>query len=307
MSNTLEFFPFPVVFGQSAVELTVTRSDTGATVADRMIDLSNQIDGPEVTLSVSVVVPAETLERVLPQSERADPPVDALLVVGGDASRLRDSVRLKPEAGGREYRGEWSASRAVGFGDIHLEPVLIRSRGGSDPGFADHPGALLARGAPVTVRLDERDGPLGETLDVKFIPFAETPGLEGRADDLYSLDFESNPPRVLLNSSVPHFKQIMKSKAPRGRDARVRNALYPALAAQVWTTLASVAFSDLHGALLDESGSSADPAAAATVLDELPAWEASVIRFLALKMYPGAPGGSVEALATALGGGVPGA
>ena len=305
MSSTFRFYPYPVVIGRRALEFVVERQDTDEAVGDGPLDLSGY-DAPTVPLRIRLSVPSTTLESVLPQEQRTAPPVKALVLVESDASRIREAVALSAAGSPLEFHGEWVASGQFGYGDVALTPVLTRLTESSVAGYARSPGALLAQGPALTVRFDEREKPLGETLDVKFVPFAETPALEARAEELYAIDFDASPPRILLNSSVPDFKMIMKSRARRGRDARVRNALFSSIAAQVWTSLASVSLADLRGALWDESGIDPDPQSVALVIDEIPAWEASVLRFLAPKMYPSVTGTPLEAMAADLisGGGV---
>ncbi len=301
MSSSSDFFPYPVREGNGVAALELVSSDPEFTCKAGLADMSHAALGESVLWRVRLKVSLEALAEVLPPGEITSPPVRALVLLDGVPARLRAAVELLPAAYMGVFEAEWLLALDSGFGEVTATPVVIRATDGSDPGYACHPGAVLLRGDAITIRFDAGPKPLGDTLDVRFVNFADDPALKSVADQMYAVDFESVPPVLLLNSGVDDLKRVLTTGARRGGDARVRNMLYPAIAAQVWSALAGVAFSNLHGALNDQGNAGAvDSEAGSMAIEEITEWEQSVVRFLAPRMYGVPTDHALESLALSL-------
>jgi len=301
MSIHHDFFPYPVLSGAHALEMHLDAGPLGPACVNGLAEIVDAPPGARFTWSIQVTIPEQSLRDVLPPSELAGPPIRVMVLVESVTARARSAITLGAGAHPGVFVGEWDQSLDASFGDISLTPVVVRAAAGSDPSFADETGAMILRGMQATVRCDPRARPLGETLDVRFVDFLADPSLSDRSDQLYAIDFVSSPPVILLNSAVNDLKRIMKSEARRGYEARIRTAIYPAIAAQVWTSLAGVALDRFRSQLLEDDeavdGSLEARLAAFELMDD---WEQSVLRYLCPKVYELSADDAVQAVAAAL-------
>lgn len=290
MSHT-EFFPYP--FEAQALTLDYRLEQEDLRTDERgKIRADGVADTADIKLAFEVHVAEDTLTQVLPAAELADPQVEVMVTVRSIASRTRRKVRLSDTGG--VWAGTLEDPKRELYGELTLEPMLVRTAKGSDPGYAQHVGARLAGGEPVTVQVDEPPISSGGFLDIKFEVFRESGAWERRKQPnlLYWLETESREtPRLWLNEGIPHLKPVVFAKGPRGYNVRIRDAFFDTLVSQVWTTLAAIAFTSLALAVQAADGEEeADPIA------ELPDWQQHVIDYWALRLFVGTRAECLEAL-----------
>jgi len=284
-----EFFPYPMALGALTLEYELAGDHLEAE-ANRIFAVAVP-ESETVCVRLSVDVADGSLDKVLPETERPDPPVAVIVAVRSISSRERRAVVLEKD--GTTWRGELALPKTHLYGQVDLEPTLVRTSSGSDDNFAAHPGALIASGAPVTIEIDESPTPIGGYLEIKFDNFRESanPKRSARAELLYILDTDRDTPILWLNEGIPEFKIVMLTKGPRGRNLRVRDAMFDTIVSQVWTALASIALTELALVIAEQKATEdqdSDPVAS------LPEWHGQVINFWATHLFHGSRAEAIE-------------
>jgi hypothetical protein len=166
---------------------------------------------------------------------------------------VRDAIRLVRDPSG-SWKGRLELAKRDLYRVVRLEPVLVRTKRGNDAHYATHPGARLAWGTPVTIELDESPVAGGNYLDVRWddFPHSDNPHRKSNPDLLYMLDTEPETPMLWLNSAVEHFKPVMHASGPRGRNLRIRDAMFDTIVSQVWTSLLSIVLTKLAAETAEE-------------------------------------------------------
>lgn len=212
-----------------------------------LLDLSAQRFA-HAELELAVTVRPEVVRAVLPEDERARPPVQVLALVSCGASRIRRAVGLAAVAGeAGAYAGGIAVARAEVRGAVEITAMLVRAvDGGGAPGFAARAGDRLASGRTWELRVDASAAPRGEYLDVRYEDFARVgPPQFPAPAALYQLDCESEAPILWLNTASPRLAGALASVASTGRIARIREAIFDRISAAVWTRLFLRAMTDL--------------------------------------------------------------
>jgi len=202
-----------------------------------------------------------------------------LVTVRSLQSRVRTAVKLERSSDG-DWRGKLDLPKRELYGALNLEPVLVRTVPGDDPEYAQHVGARLAWGTPVGIEIDDAPVPAGGYLDVRWDNFKQSdkPRHKSNSDLVYLLDTDSDPPMLWLNAGIEHLKPVMHAKGPRGRDLRVREAMYDTVVSQVWTSLVSAVIAKLVAELSEEE----EPDA---VLDAINEWELRIVNYWAPLLF----------------------
>ena len=284
-----EFFPYPVA--ERALKLDYRlQTDHAEAEANRILAVAVP-ETDSVGLELAIELDEEnTYDRILPESERSVPPVEAVVVVHSISSRERRAVRLAAEAD--TWRGSLDLAKKDLYGQLELEPRLVRSVRGTDAAYAIHPGALIATGEAVTVEVDEPPVRAGGYLDIRFDDFRRSgnPKRSAHPELLYLLDTDPSTPILWLNEGIDGFKPVMFAKGPRGGNLRVRDAMYDTIVSQVWTALASISITELALVIADqhENDDDSDP------VGSLSEWQQQVISFWAPHMFPGSREEAIE-------------
>jgi hypothetical protein len=285
-----QFFPYPVV--ESALRLTYELQADQLEGIDQWI---RAVDLPEpgaVTVALRVEVEEGTYEKVLPEAELHKPPVHMVVALRSVTARERQTVPMVPENG--HWGGVLDMPKSELYGQVDLEPMLVRSaQGDAGTGYAAHRGAVIATGEAVKVVVDEPPLRAGGFLEVRFENFSDSasPRRHGKPQLLYLLDTDGETPVLWLNEGIPEFKTVMLARGPRGYNLRVRDAMFDTIVSQVWTSLASVALTNLAMVIQEtEDDDEADP------VGSLPDWQQRVIGFWAPRLYTGGRDEAVDTL-----------
>jgi hypothetical protein len=278
------FYPYPTAQGAIALSWAAAGPDEPDSRANTIL-AEGLGENQAVSLELDAELDPSTYDWVLPEGERADPPTELRIAVRSIPSRQRTSVRLEPTEDRNRFTGRLELPKRDYYGDVRLEPSLVRVGPGTEAGYAQHIGAQLAFGDPIVVQVDEPPVPPGDYLEIEFEDFLSSGNSNRRKHPelLYMLDTDRETPKLWLNSRVEDFQQVMHHDAPRGRLRRVRDATFDTIVSQVWTSLASIAFSALAIKVAErrsEEDSDEDP------MDALPEWEQRVIALWAPGLYP---------------------
>jgi hypothetical protein len=282
-----EFFPYP--FAGEVLDLAFEPEDSDLEVGETGRILAEALpETAEVRLRLAVAVPDDVLDRVLPDAEREQPPVNVVVAARSIASRWRHAVPLSPD--GDRWHGTLQVPKRELFGEVHLEPALIRTAAGDNGDYAGHLGALLATGREVVVEVDEPPVPAGGFLQIEWDNFRDSANHQRHThpQHLYMLDTRGETPVLWLNEAIPDFKNVMHTRAPRGGNLRVRDAMFDTIVSQVWTSLASLAFARLAIEMARNEDSDEDP------VGLLPEWNQRVINFWAPQLYDGTRDQAIE-------------
>lgn len=273
-----EFYPYPIAEG--ALHLTCRVEDERVAAEDHRLLLQGIDDSDTATVHLELSMDDGVIDRVVSPDERDDPPVKVLVLVQSLPSRTREAVELN------ESEGVWSGTatlvKSALYEAVSLEPVLARTKSGTDEAFATHAGARIASGAPTHVEIDEPPVTPGGYLEVKWDDFAksEDPRRKVNPDLLYVLDTDADPPMLWLNSGTHEdFKPVMHASGPRGRNMRVRDAMYDTIVSQAWTSLVSIVITRLATAMAEEENVDA-------ALEALTEWETRVLHYWAPSLEP---------------------
>jgi hypothetical protein len=290
------FYPYPTVDDGIGLNLEAA-AEAPLEPQGRTIPAQELGDNETLILDLQAEVEPSAYDWVLPEDERSEPPTELRVAVRSVQSRRRFSVRLDPMGDQTRFGGQVELPKREYHGEVTLEPSLVRVSPGDDPGYAQHLGAQLVFGDSAVVQVDEPPVPPGEYLEIDFEDFLTSPNRQRRqhADLLYSLDTARETPKLWLNSRVEDFQQVMRHDSPRGRLRRIRDATFDTIVSQVWTSLASIAFSALamRMASQGEEDSEEDP------IEGLPDWEQRVIYFWAPRLYPGGREDALEEVRSA--------
>lgn len=274
----VEFYPYPTDAGSLSLRCEVDHAHA-VTEGGRVL-LQGLSDGDTATATLIVSLGDDTLDRVLPEIERAAPPVAVLVIAQSTESRIRRAVTLT-KLDGATWTEELPLPKSHLYGRVVLEPVLIRTGPGSDPRYAQHAGARLAWGPEAQVEIDDAAIPEGGYIEIKWDDFKHSvnPVRKRNPDLVYALDTEKDPPMLWLNSGIDQLKGVMHAKGPRGRNIRIRDAMNDVVVTQVWTSLVSV----VMGRLADEMSEEQEAEAA---LEGLNDWESRVVHHWAPLLFP---------------------
>jgi hypothetical protein len=148
------------------------------------------------------------------------------------------------------------------------------------PGVASHAGALLGNGDAIDILLEEPVAPPGGHLDIEYDDFraSQDPLRRRNPEALIAVDVRGDQPKLWLNSGVTNLVEIVGSRARRGANARIREATYQSIAAQVWTVLIAASVEALRAAI-------ADGLEGRAALDEIIEWKKRVVHYWAPRIY----------------------
>ena len=107
-------------------------------------------------LRLQVEIPDDAAERVLPEAERGDPPLEVAVTLRSASSRLREAITFEFSAGTAEHELVLESSRWCGL--IELDASLVRTRDALDVSghFATRAHTVVGRADQVRIDVDEQ-------------------------------------------------------------------------------------------------------------------------------------------------------
>lgn len=211
--------------------------DLGA--SRRTLDLSPEDDWETITLSASISVSLDTVERVFPEGERGEPPGRLYVALQCHDTILRTRVTASAApVRASEYHVDVPLERSELRGEVELHPYLVRTepRDGDD-GYAAARNARVAGGSPFYVHVDASATEDGGLIDGEEVGFADADHLPdgGR---LYYLDFRNESrPKLWINSDNSKVAEVLASEGSVGTEPRLRDVVLDQIQYGVWTQL----------------------------------------------------------------------
>lgn len=283
MSSEREVFPY--AFGEGALALSCTPGDDRFPPVDRgrRLDLTQWSGDDTLDLTLRVEFEAGLGEGLVPPGESSDPPLLVIVRMSSIEGRNRGLVASAPIADGSVVK-RITLRREDARGAVVLEPLVVRKLDvptHGAVGFATHPGAVVARGAPIFLDID-RTPSAGSTLDVRYTSFSASDDelFIRYAKDPFLVDLRNELPVVFLNQDVERLREIMDSEAATGHARRVRDAMFSMVVLHGWSALGGASLASLAAAT-----AAFEPGDEGAPLDELFDWQHGTLRFLAPKMY----------------------
>jgi len=201
----------------------------------RVISIDTAENWDTLYVSLQTEIPDEVYERVLPSVERAEPPVELLLVVQCEDTLIRYAEKCPLARGMTEGYISVAIPRDDVRGTIKIEPILCRSRDGNDSLYATRRHTRVADGRPWYIRIDKKPGPPGKFLDVRWDSFTSRQDLPD-PKTYYHLGLAEHP-KLWLNSDFEELHELLHSEGTVGRNARIRDVIFDRIGYGVWTQL----------------------------------------------------------------------
>ncbi|MGD8862186.1 MAG: hypothetical protein PVI30_19395 [Myxococcales bacterium] len=273
------FMPFVFARGGLSLSLLEARLDDGEALALEPEALQRGEIHLEdsrferLQLHLRLAWGADLLGRVLPEGERDEPPVRAVLVLREPRTRMRRSVDVPLTPLDARRPGvvtTVTVERDELAGPLTLTPALVRAAAGSAPaGFARGVGAHLASGRSLTVHPYAPRQRSGEFLDVQYRSFGQDPQLGTQPHRVHFLDLAGDHPVLFINSDHREVADALDARGQSGIRARLREVFYDSVALGVWSQLFMEAVEGLS-----EDGESRRP------------WQRGVLAELLPQMFP---------------------
>lgn len=233
-------------------ELTIDNSARPAT--GRLLDLSG-IDALWDTASIVVVLDVQEPRDLRSEASSDDDELSAVVVARNVATRWRTATACRLDNPSSEI--EFSVDHGSLRGDAEILPyvILARDSARSIGGMAHRAGSIIATGMPVTLRFDPVEEGPGGGMDVKWERFPTM------SEALYRLEIDESVPPVLYMNSKYGWLQPIVDNPSRSKNARtaVRDALFGAIASDVWMQLAHFASDFVQHEGWSSDGSSTIP------------------------------------------------
>jgi len=233
------FYPYQHLGRAGSLELVELRVDGTPVRAPRdgaTLELQDIRIREDVALSLRYVLP-DRLPSALPPDERDRPMCRVAAVAAEERTWLRSSTRLKPGADGA-FVGELGFRIQDAREVVSVRAVVTRGTPRRPlPDIATERGAILCESPPLRLRLLEPSQVAGSFMNVRWRSFQEEPALRAWAGLPWYLQLTADPPVLWLNNDLPDLRQVLSSKAKRGRPALLRDLLFKAMASHAWTQL----------------------------------------------------------------------
>ena len=253
------------------VELDGVRSDEPTDV-DRHLVLVEDEQWEQARVVLPITVEPALLAEVVPESERAAPPLVLMVVVRCEATRLRRArVVAGPPIVAGTHEAVLELRREELRGSALLTPMLLRASDAevSLAGYAALAGARVAGGRHWELRSEPQQPADGRFLDVRYRPFSTDPVLARYSDNVYRLELDQETPTLWINADHEPLVPVLGARGSTGKQARLREVFFDVIAQGVWTQLFVRAADELRQ------------------LGELPyPWQEVALRELLPLMYP---------------------
>ena len=144
--SQVELYPYPTAPDSLTLRWTAPDIDPEEGLGGT-IEAQGLPEGSALQLGLEVGTRGRGLRRSCPMMRRSEPPTEVIVAVRSVSSRRRELVVLAEDDGeGARFTGKLDLTKADCFGEIELEPNLVRTRTGTADGYGQHSGARLAWG-----------------------------------------------------------------------------------------------------------------------------------------------------------------
>ena len=274
------FMPFRSL--NTAVEMRTVHAavDGVDLLEDAESETELRLDGQpwsHLDLHFELAVESDVIDQVLPEHERATPPLRWALVLEAPRTRIRRVVTAAWE--GPKFTARFELSARDIAGPVTITPWLVRSEssesrsenGNATIGYASAEGHRLASGRVFTLYTDPVPVRSGKFLDVRYKAFSQDVAL--RSGFLYHLDTIGEPV-LWINSDHASIAEVLNAKGQSGIRARLRELFFDTISGAVWTQLFLRSASALSEASLGDGMEVRKP------------WQSGVLRELLPYMFP---------------------
>lgn len=230
------FMPFRFLSGAIEMQPTQVRVDADDALEDYDSEMEVRLDGQpwsKIELSFDLSVAGDVLEEVLPEQQRAQPPLRWVVVLEAPQTRIR-----------RALSSAWNGPKTVAqfvlhardiAGPVKITPWLVRSESGDVArGYAAAEGHRLASGRLFTLHTDPVPVRSGKFLDVRYKAFSQDVALQ--SSFLYHLS-TIDEPVLWINSDHASIAEVLNAKGQTGVRARLRELFFDTISGAVWTQL----------------------------------------------------------------------
>jgi hypothetical protein len=171
--------------------------------------------------------------------------------------------------------GEFEQPRSINLdpddyrGKLEIQAFLI---------YRDNHGTGLANcrcgeSEALNIYFDDYDMLPGSDIPSRWVNFTDPArGLTDRADQLFVVKADSEPPELLLNSAIDNFKLVMSTGAQHGPKQRIRDAICHRIACQTWQAILNDTLARLSSSVRTAEGVNTNE-----VLDQLSPWRKNLI------------------------------
>jgi hypothetical protein len=263
------FLPYAYDRGTLALDLVrCTRDEEPLAIADpRVLELYGEWRTAELELSAQV--PAVLADKLVPSSERRDPPLAVLVGLRCAATRLRRGEVMRVVDGCARGTLRLRRDELAESAELHAWLVRTKPHTRRTSGYATAAGARVAQASPWTVLVDRDESTAVRGLDVRFKSFAADPAIPlPERDNVWRLDCLADEPVLWLNLDHGPLAELLRAEGTRGQRARQRDVVFDRIVASVRTQLAMRAATNLLGE------------------GPVYAWETAVVTDLLPRLYP---------------------
>lgn len=216
-------------------------------LGDRSVLIDRSYKQPTLSIKVEATFTDDILQA-FPATERSTPPLDVIATLYSVDAGIRTSVALKKQKPDF-YQGVLSLDLTKISESAELAVIAVRSKSGTQGGFATYSGSRLAWSPAFEVRFVEPQTK-GNFLETVWEDFSNSSVVPSGFDNaLFYVDAEREPPVLYLNRLVnPSLIRLFETAGHGHAKALPRDVLFKSIASNVWLILAQSALATLHSA-----------------------------------------------------------
>ena len=143
---------------------------------------------------------------------------------------------------------------------------------------ASYPNYRCGESEPLFIQFDSYESPPGSDIEMHWVDFTEpSSGLVNQAEQLFCIRSDTDPPILLLNSSISHFYGIMDSKGTHGARARIRDNMAHRIAGQTWHVLLGSTLAKLSDFIIEAREDPGIESSSREMIDQLTSWQQKLV------------------------------
>lgn len=286
------FYPYAVK--PDAIQLGLQPTSSAlVTMADGSLALGDR-DATAVGLIAAASLDEYIYDSVIDRSEKADPPVQVVLICRSRESRKRlvfDLQDSEPRNGSIVFQRELSFDLSSWRGEVLLEVVLVRTTTNRDlpPDLGADRGSRLAWSESRRILLSgQRPGP-GTNINVEWVRFSEIEHLKPFSEHMWRLTYPpGDPPLLRMNLDMgKEFQDIVEVRYTSGEKLHTQKMVEASIQLQVWSSLLATALERYREETAIESDEFRDDdEIGCRVADMSHGWERDLLLDWAARLFP---------------------